>query len=83
MPSEDEKIFGDIYRIYNDYRWRILQGEDFINLTNAVAAFAEIHKWKKNPLAMHLAEAVLNTFNDLYKDGSVPKIPDYFGRSDL
>ena len=38
MPSEDEKIFGDIYRIYNEYRWRILEGEDFINLTNAIAA---------------------------------------------
>lgn len=83
MPSEDEKIFGDIYRIYNDFRWRILKGEDFIDLTNAIAACAELHKWKENPLAFRLAQAMLDTFNDLYKDGAVPKIPDYFGRSDL
>jgi len=83
MPSEDEKIFGDIYRIYNDYRWRKLQGEDFINLSNAISACAELHKWKQNPLVMHLCEALLDTFNDLYKNGAVPQIPDYFGRSDL
>ena len=83
MPSEDEKIFGDIYRIYNEYRWRILEGEDFINLTNAIAACAELHKWKQNPLARRMCDALMDTFNDLYEGGKVPAVPDYFGRSDL
>jgi hypothetical protein len=83
MPDEDEKIFGDIYRIYNEYRWRKLAEDDFIRMTNEVAAFAEIHRWKENPLAFRLAQAILDTFNDMYAGGKVPKIPDYFGRSDL
>ena len=83
MPSEDEKIFGDIYNLYNNYRWRVLSGEDFINLSNDIAAFARDHDWQHNPLANRLAEAMFDVFNDLYKDGHVPVIPDYIGRSDL
>lgn len=83
MPEEDERIFGEIWNIYNKYRWKIMTSDDFILLTQEIAAFAELHKWKENPLACRMAEAMIDTFNDMYRVGKVPKIPDYFGRSDL
>ena len=83
MPEEDERIFGEIWGIYSKYRWKQLGPDDFISLTKEVAAFAELHKWRENPLARYLGEAMIDTFNDLYSGGKVPKIPDYIGRSDL
>ena len=83
MPEEDDRIFGEIYAIYSNYRWRILQPEDFLKLTAEIEAFAEIHKWKENPLANRLAIAIGDVFNDLYQGGRKPKIPDYIGRGDL
>ena len=36
-----------------------------------------------NPLGWHLMNAVLDTFNDLYKNGMKPVPAGYFGRDDL
>ena len=83
MPEEDDKVFGDIYRIYTRFRWKVLRPEDFIELTNEISAFAVLHKWQDNPLAQRLGEALMDVFNDLYSGGKVPKMPDYIGRSDL
>ena len=83
MPEQDEQIFGEIYNIYNKYRWHILSEQEMIALTNEVAAFAEIHRWKQNPLAYRLACAMVDVFNDFYAGGKVPQITDYIGRSDL
>lgn len=83
MPEQDEQIFGEIYNIYNKYRWHILTEQEMIALTNEIAAFAEIHRWKQNPLAYRLACAMVDVFNDFYAGGKVPQIPDYIGRSDL
>ena len=66
MPEQDEQIFGEIYNIYNKYRWHILTEQEMIALTNEVAAFAEIHRWKQNPLAYRLACAMVDVFNDFY-----------------
>ena len=81
MPETDERIFGEVWNIYNNYRWRELKQDDFVKLSNELAALAELHKG--NPLAMNLALALFDTFNELYRNGAKPKIPDYFGRSDL
>ena len=83
MPEHDEKIFGEIYEIYNKYRWKQLSKEDLILLTSELGTFAEKYNWKENPLAFHLADAMISVFDDLYRNGKVPKIPDYIGRSDL
>ena len=83
MPEQDEKIFGEIYEIYSRYRWQQLTNEDLIRLTSELAIFAEKYNWKKNPLAFHLADAMISVFDDLYRNGNVPQIPDYIGRSDL
>ena len=83
MPETDEKIFGDAYEIYNKYRWRILKEEDFLQLSNDVSALAQKYDWQRNPLADRAAQMLFDVFNDFYKDGRVPAVPDYFGRSDL
>ena len=83
MPETDEKIFGEAYELYNKYRWRILKDEDFLELSNDIAALAARYDFRRNPLANRITLMLFDTFNDLYKDGRVPTIPDYIGRSDL
>jgi len=83
MPEEDNRIFGEVYEIYNKYRWKILTEDDFHQLTAEIAAFAEAHKFQENPLADRMALMLIDTFNDMYSGGKVPHVPDYFGRSDL
>ena len=83
MPETDAKIFGEAYELYNRFRWRVLKDEDFIELSNAIAALAEKYDWQHNSLAYRIASMLFDVFNDLYKDGRVPAVPDYFGRSDL
>ena len=83
MPETDEKIFGEAYDLYNRYRWRILKDDDFIQFSNDITALAVKYDFIHNPLANRIAEMLFDVFNDLYKDGRVPAMPDYFGRSDL
>ena len=83
MPETDEKIFVEAYELYNSFRWRVLKEEDFLTLTNAIAALADKYDWQHNPLANRVCGMLFDVFNDLYKDGRVPAMPDYFGRSDL
>lgn len=83
MPETDEKIFGEVFEIYSSYRWRILKEEDFLQLSNDIAAMAQKYDWQHNPLADRMAQMLFDVFNDFYKDGRVPAVPDYFGRSDL
>ena len=83
MPEQDEKIFGEVYEIYNKYRWKKMELEELIFLSSDLANIAQKYGFKKNPLAWHLTNAILDVFDDLYRDGKVPEVPDYIGRSDL
>ena len=84
MPDEDAKIFSEAFRIYNKYRWTEMKTDDqWISLSNEVRDFAEAHRWRTNALALRISFMLLDVFNDLYKNGRKPEIPDYFGRSDL
>ena len=83
MPEQDEKIFGEVYEIYNKYRWKKMEREELIFLSSDLANIAQKYGFKKNPLAWHLTNAILDVFDDLYRDGKVPEVPDYIGRSDL
>ena len=83
MPEQDEKIFGEVYEIYNKYRWKQMEREELIFLSSDLANIAQKYGFKKNPLAWHLTNAILDVFDDLYRDGKVPEVPEYIGRSDL
>ena len=83
MPEDDARIFGEAYQIYETWRSKIIKKEEFIDLNMELAGFAERNKWKENPLTHRLSMALFDIFDDLYRDGKVPVLPDYFGRSDL
>lgn len=83
MP-EDAKIFGECYELYEKHRSVLIEtDEQWTALVLDVRDFAERNDWRNNPLANRLALSLLDTFNDLYRNGKKPAIPDYFGRSDL
>lgn len=82
MPEEDAKIFGEAYELYE--KWRsveIRRPEQWLEATNDFHGLVCRHEG--NQLALRLAISLMDTFDDLYKDGNVPAVPDYIGRSDL
>ena len=84
MPDEEGKVISDFLRIYDKYRGHeMVTDEDWINLAKEVTACAELHKWRECPLALHMMNMVMDTMNDLYKDGKKPVIADFIGRGDL
>ena len=81
MP-DDAKIFGEAYELYE--RWRVTDistPEQWMRITNEFHEFACRHPG--NRLAMRLAVSLMDTFDDMYRNGKKPDMPDYFGRSDL
>ena len=83
MPDEDAKIFSEAFQIYNKYRWTEMKKEQWDAFTTEVRDFAWKYQPKSNVLATQMAFMLLDVFNELYKNGQKPPIPDYFGRSDL
>ena len=82
MPEEESMIFGEAYRFYEKWRGtEIRTPEQWALLTAELHNFVLDHAG--NRLALRLAAGLMDTFDDLYKGGQKPEIPDYFGRSDL
>ena len=82
MPEEDAKIFQEAYQLYDKWRGvEIRTGEQCIQVTCEMQKLCMDHPG--NRLAMRLAIGLMDTIDDLYHDGAVPAVPDYFGRSDL
>jgi hypothetical protein len=83
MQEDDMRIFQEAFALYNRFRWRKLEDEDFVQLFRELSEFAAGHDFQNNPLAFRISMMIFDVFNDLYGNGKVPVIPDYFGRSDL
>lgn len=82
MPEEDAKIFGEAYKLYEKWRGTDIHTLDqWCQLTNEMYDLVEKHVDSR--LALRLAIGIMDTFDDLYRDGQKPPMPDYFGRSDL
>ena len=82
MSDEDKKIFSELARLYDKWRGRLIEKpEEWEELTKEFHGFCCRHPDSR--LALHMAVAAMWTFDDLYKDGAKPPIPDYFGRGDL
>lgn len=82
MSEEDAKIFQEAYQLYDKWRGvEIRTGEQWIQVTNEMQKLCLDHPG--NRLAMRLAIGLMDTIDDLYHDGAVPAVPDYFGRNDL
>ena len=84
MTDNEEKSFKLCYQFYS--RWREItietdkQWEDFAEDVGRLAADLSAVPC---PLGQHLLEAVLDSINDLYKNGMKPVVAGYFGRDDI
>ena len=84
MNEKEENAFKLAVAFYA--KWR----EDILETEEQWSAFAEdVGKYVADadcdhcPLAWRLIGALLDTFNDLYKDGMKPIPANYFGRADI
>ena len=80
VPEEDVRIFGDFFNIWKEYREKRMTEQDWIEFGDKIAACAMLHHFETNPLAAKIGTAVLEAMGDLYMNGAVPKIADYFGQ---
>ena len=82
MPEEDGKTFGDAYRLYE--KWRSVEVsslDEWMQITKELHDFIVEHQ--ESPLSTRLVIGIMDTFDDLYKNGMKPSFVDYIGRSDL
>ena len=83
MPDEEKRVFSEALQLYERYRSIRMTENDWVKLTDDLAAFETKWNFKENPLAYHIGCAIIETLGDMYKDGKTPAIADYFGRDDL
>lgn len=78
MPEEDMRIFGDFFNIWKKYREKQMTEADWVAFGDEVAACALLHHFETNPLAAQVSTAIINAMGELYADGKVPTMADYF-----
>lgn len=84
MNDKEENSFRLIYNFYQKWRDTIIEtDEQWADFATEVGAMGVLLDIDHNPLGWHLMNAVLDTFNDLYKDGAKPMPANYFGRDDF
>ena len=82
MPEEDAKIFGEAYEIWQQWRSVLItELSQWEQLTADFEGLAVRHP--ESRLALRLAIGMMDSFDDLYKDGRKPAVADYIGREDL
>ena len=84
MNEKENESFRMIYQFYDKWRETIIETQDQWNrFAKDVEKLGLDLDIGHNPLGWRLMNAVLDTFNDLYKNGMKPVPAGYFGRDDL
>ena len=84
MNENEENAFRAAYMFYERWRETVIEtDEEWKLLAEDVGLYVRNTDADHNILAGHLLTAVLDTLNDLYKDGMKPMPAGYFGRDDL
>lgn len=84
MNDAEVNAFRIVYQFYAKWREIVIETQDQWNkFAQDVGQMGRDLGIDHNPLGWHLMEAVLETINDLYKDGMKPMPAGYFGRDDL
>ena len=84
MNEIEERAFRAAYMLYSKWRETIFEtDEQWQTVAEDVGTFAKEQDVDNNQLAWHLLDAILETMNDLYKNGMKPMPANYFGRDDL
>lgn len=84
MNEKEEKAFRLAYAFYEKWRGVIIEADgqwaEFARDAGKLCNDIDIENCQ---LGWHLVGAVLDTFNDLYRDGKKPVPDNYFGREDI
>ena len=82
MNEQEENAFRLVFTFFSEWRETVIETEEQWSAFAADVGelSAQIVDCR---LGWHLMYAVLDTFNDLYRDGAKPMPANYFGREDL
>ena len=84
MNEKERQAFALVYTFYEKWRETVIetdgQWKQFAEDVGKLGVDLDIDH---SPLGWHLMNAVLDTINDLYRDGKKPMPAGYFGRDDL
>ena len=84
MNEKENESFRFVYQFYDKWRGTIIETqEQWDQFSKDVGQLGLDLDIDHNPLGWHLMNAVLDTINDLYKNGMKPVPAGYFGRDDL
>ena len=83
MPEGDSTLFRDAYEVWKKWRGKIISPWEWEQVYQDICKVANDHDWKNNPLALHLCSALVDTFDDLYRDGKTPVLAGFIDRGDL
>ena len=83
MNEKEINSFGVIYRFYEKWRSVIIEGSMWDEFAKDEGQLGRDLDIDNNPLGWHLMLAVLETINDLYKNGMKPVPAGYLGRDDM
>lgn len=83
MNEKERQAFALAYNFYEKWRGTVIEGDAWNQFSKDVEQLGLDLDIGHNPLGWHLMNAVLDTFNDLYKGGMKPLPENYFGRDDI
>ena len=83
MNEKERQAFALAYNFYEKWRSVVIDGDQWQDFARDVEQLGRDLDIDNNPLGWHLMNAVLDTFNDLYKGGMKPLPENYFGRDDI
>ena len=84
MNELEQRAFKGVFDFYSRWRDTIIEGDEMWE--QFAADFGQLGQdldVANCPLALHLMDAMIDTFSDLYRDGLKPVPANYFGRNDL
>ena len=84
MTENEEKSIQACLRFYQQWRELTIETDaQWDEFAKSVWKLAEELEKVRCPIGQHMLEAVLDSINDLYKDGMKPVQVNFFGRDDL
>ena len=84
MNEKEQNAFRVAVEFYAKWRETVIErDEQWQEFAADVGLFSRDADVDNCPLAWHLLTAVLETFNDLYRNGTKPMPSGYFGRDGI
>ena len=83
MNEKERQAFALAYNFYEKWRDTVIEGSRWDDFAKDVDRLGRDLDIGNNPIGWHLMNAVLDTFNDMYKGGMKPLPENYFGRDDI